>query len=981
MGFGDGCLHRLVEAQAAEKPEQVAVVFEGRTLTYGELDRRANALACRLQQLGVGPDTLVGVYLDRCLELVVGLLGVLKAGGAYVPLDPEYPRERLEFMMEECSAPVVLTSQALSARLPKRAWTVLILDGGEGEAAGPRAKPENWVKPDNLAYMIYTSGSTGRPKGAMNTHRAICNRLLWMQEQYGLNESDSVLQKTPCSFDVSVWEFFWPLLAGARLVLAKPGGHRDSGYLAELIGREKITVAHFVPSMLEVFLEDARLHACGSLRHVICSGEALSYELQERCRERLGAKLHNLYGPTEAAVDVTFWECVRGGGERVVPIGHPVANTYIRILDAGLAPVAAGEAGELHIGGVQVGRGYWRRPDLTAERFIPDPLGVERGARLYRTGDRARQLPDGSLEFLGRMDRQVKIRGVRIELGEIEAILGQHPLVKQCAVMAQGEPGGEKRLAAYIVAPEGHTPGIDEVRRYLAAKLPEGLLPSFFILLPRMPLTPNGKLDRNALPAPGRSRPPLAQDYVRPQRDLERRLAESWCRLLNLDQVGVNDRFFELGGDSLLAARFVNELQRELRAFIYVVTIFQYPTVGLYSEFLERDYPGAVERWMGAETASKGSPRNQPPSSQPGDRIDSIMIERMRELILALEPAPGEVRREGDKNPRAIFILAPPRSGTTLLRVMLAGHPGLFAATELQLLGFNTLAERKAAFRGKFSAWLEGTIRALMEIKGCDAERAKQIMAGYEEQGCSTRSFYRVLQEWIGPRVLVNKTPAYALDAEALAKAERDFEEPFYIHLVRHPYACVRSFEEMHMHQILYLREHSFSPRQLGELVWTLSHQNILAFLKRVPASRWVRLRFEELVGSPQGTMESLAGALGLEFRAEMLEPYKEKERKMTDGLYPSSTPMGDIKFLTHQGINSSVGDRWKEVTSDDFLGDVTWQVAESLGYSVPRAREAAWLHLREDPRIFARRERRRDQRVRRQEARVGVTPTRRLDD
>ncbi|HYN22360.1 MAG TPA: amino acid adenylation domain-containing protein, partial [Thermoanaerobaculia bacterium] len=453
-------LHEWVEDQVDRTPDAPAVIAEEGCLTYAELEARANQLARHLRRLGVRPETRVGISAERSLDLMIGLLGILKSGGAYVPLDPGYPRDRLSFLLEDSAVPVLLTQERLQDRLPASNALQVRLDA-DREAIGTEsaARLEPLAGADHLAYVIYTSGSTGRPKGAMNAHRGICNRLHWMQDTFGLGPDDTVLQKTPFSFDVSVWELFWPLMNGARLVMARPGGHQDAAYLADLIVRERVTTLHFVPPMLRTFLEEPAVVACaGILRRVICSGEALPVEVQRRFFARLPrVELHNLYGPTEAAVDVTWWPCDSASALATVPIGRPVANTRIHLLDPEQRPVLVGEPGELYIGGVQVGRGYLNRPDLTGERFVPDPFEPDhQGARLYRTGDLARRLPnvpDGAVEFLGRIDFQVKIRGFRIELGEIEAALDQHPGVESSVVVAaEGQAGrsGDKRLVAYL---------------------------------------------------------------------------------------------------------------------------------------------------------------------------------------------------------------------------------------------------------------------------------------------------------------------------------------------------------------------------------------------------------------------------------------------------------------------------------------------------------------------------------------------------
>jgi amino acid adenylation domain-containing protein len=606
----DKCLHELFEEQVERTPDGVALVFEGKQLTYRELNGRANQLAHYLRKMGVGPEVLVGIFMERSFEMVIAMYGILKAGGAYVPLDPEYPPERVAFMARDTQVPVLLTQRHLMANLPEHKAKVICLDSDwPGIVKENSQNLASGATAENLAYVIYTSGSTGMPKGAMNTHRGICNRLLWMQDEYQLTDKDRVLQKTPFSFDVSVWEFFWPLLVGACMVVARPGGHKDSHYLVKTIQEQEITTLHFVPSMLQVFLEEKEVEKCFTLKRVICSGEALPYELQEHFFARLPAELHNLYGPTEAAVDVTYWACKRGSDQRIVPIGYPVANTQMYILDSHLQPVPIGVPGELYIGGIQVGRGYLNRPELTAEKFIPDPFRAVPRARLYRTGDLARYLPGGEIEYLGRTDHQVKIRGFRIELGEIEAVLGEHESIGQVVVMAREDIPGEKRLVAYIVPDGNQPPSASVLRQYLQEKLPEYMVPGAFITLEKFPLSPNGKIDRKTLPAPASIRP-VELDYVAPRTEMERTIAAIWQEVLHLEKVGTHDNFFELGGHSLLATQVVSRIKKTLGIDLPLQLFFKNPIIAGLSGIIEKlEKEGAIFQIPGIRPISRESRR------------------------------------------------------------------------------------------------------------------------------------------------------------------------------------------------------------------------------------------------------------------------------------------------------------------------------------------------------------------------------------
>ncbi|MGE5219382.1 MAG: amino acid adenylation domain-containing protein, partial [Chloroflexota bacterium] len=579
------CVHELFEAQAEQSPDAVALAFEDQQLTYRSLNVRANQLAHYLRKRGVRPESLVTICMERSVELVIAILAVLKTGGAYLPIDPDTPLQRLTLMLQDAQSPLILTQERFGSLLAECAAKSICLDTAwDYLSLESKDNVENQVCDTHAAYVIYTSGSTGTPKGVVNVHGGLRNRLQWMQETYRLTPADRVLQKTPFTFDVSVWEFLWPLIIGARLVLARPGGQRDSTYLVELIQSQQITTLHFVPPMLAAFLQEEGVESCRTLRQVFCSGEALPHDLQRQFFERSGAALHNLYGPTEASIDVTAWECRRESDVPIVPIGRPIANTRIYILDRYCLPVPIGVAGELHIGGEGLARGYLNRPELTAEKFIPDPFAANSARRLYKTGDFGRYLPDGNIEFLGRGDHQVKIRGFRIELGEIEAVLGQHRMVQSSVVAVREDEPGERRLVAYVVARPGESFDAAELRKHLKQKIPDYMIPAAWVLLDQLPLTPSGKVDPKALPAPDQNRPEWADVYKPPLTPTERALAAIWRELLKLDQVGIADNFFELGGHSLLATQLVSRIRNAFKLELSLRSLFEAPTIADLAE-------------------------------------------------------------------------------------------------------------------------------------------------------------------------------------------------------------------------------------------------------------------------------------------------------------------------------------------------------------------------------------------------------------
>jgi amino acid adenylation domain-containing protein len=570
----DVCIHELFEAQADRTPGAVAVRFEAESLTYGALNALANRLAHHLRALGVGPDARVGICVERGPEMVAGLLAILKAGGAYVPLDPAYPADRLRYMLEDSAPAALVTQSTLAGAFAGLDVPVVEMDAPAAPwAQGPETNPARaGLTPDHLAYVIYTSGSTGRPKGVMVEHRSLVNHTAWQAAAFGIGAGDTVLQRTSVSFDASVWELWTPLATGARMLLLSSDAMKDPAAIGRVMAEGGVTVAQFVPLLLQAVLGALPADVSLPIRVLFCGGEPLSAALvDEACSAGVG-EVVNLYGPTEATIDSTWHPSAAGDG-RAPAIGRPIANARMYVLDARGAPAPVGVAGELYVGGAGVARGYLGRAGLTAERFVPDPFSANGGARMYRTGDRGRWRADGTLEFLGRTDFQVKVRGFRIELGEVEAALLGHAGVRECVVVAREDVPGEKRLVAYVVG--GAEAGA--LREHLRRELPEYMVPSAFVPLDALPLAPNGKLDRKALPAPDFA--PAEERYVAPRTPTEEVLAEIWAETLRRDRVGVTESFFALGGHSLLATRVVSRVRQVFGVEVPLRALFEGPTV------------------------------------------------------------------------------------------------------------------------------------------------------------------------------------------------------------------------------------------------------------------------------------------------------------------------------------------------------------------------------------------------------------------
>jgi amino acid adenylation domain-containing protein len=726
-------VHKVFEAQVEQVPEATALVYQGFYLTYAELNARANQLARQLQEQGVAPEVLVALCVEPSLETVIGMLAILKAGGAYLPLDPSYPAERLAYMIEDSKARVLLTQRQLMNGLPPGTATVICLNDLR---TAPQRSGENLqveVCQENLAYMIYTSGSTGRPKGVMISHRALINHMAWMTKRFLVTEDDSVLQKTPFSFDASVWEFYLPLLTGGRLIIGQSGGHRDGNYLVSLIRQEQVSLLQLVPSQLRIVQEESGWTNCQSLRQVFCGGEALDSELVNQHFSRQQAPLCNLYGPTEATIDTTYYFCEAQANTTTAPIGVPIDNVQLHLLDSRLEPLPAGVIGELYVGGTGLGRGYANQPAFTSERFIPNPFSQTPGERLYRTGDLARLRADGSYEFIGRSDHQVKIRGFRIELGEIEAALGSHPAIRHSVVLAREDTAGDFRLVAYSLLAESQAiPSDAELRSFIQARLPDYMIPSYFVTLDALPLTPSGKLDRRALPPPAQepqAKPPID---LAPQTIVEEVLSGIFCDVLGVGQVSTEDDFFAIGGHSLLATMAVTRAREAFQTDVQLQWIFDAPTVAGFARKIEQAMRAAHH--SPSPPVKRASRESELPLSFAQERLwfitrllpespaynlpDSIHIKGPLHLE-TLAQALGEIIRRHEilrttytvKGARPVQVIESPRP-LLLPRVDLSGLTGSQQQAQLSML---SRQEARRPFNLAHNLMLRGTAVCLAE--------------------------------------------------------------------------------------------------------------------------------------------------------------------------------------------------------------------------------------------------------------------------
>lgn len=906
----------LFEEQSEKFSDHTALLYEGEVLTYKELNERSNQLAHYLREkCQIEPEDLVGLILDRSVWMTIGVLGILKSGAAYVPMDPYYPEDRIQFILRDASVKaLILGNKGLIVKDELKGYSqVSIKDDWEGISTYAKENPGSKIKTSDMAYIIYTSGSTGRPKGVIVEHRNVVSLLFNKKFQFGFSENDVWTLFHSVCFDFSVWEIFGALLYGGKLIVVPNKITRTPKVFLKLLEKERVTVLNQIPTIFnhlaaEVLGNEGKRGI--SLRYVIFGGEALNPILLEKWHGRYPeVELVNMYGITETTVHVTRKEIRKEEIELGKSnIGKPIPTLCCYIMDERLRLVPLGVAGEIVVGGAGVSRGYLNRAELTIEKFIESPF--VNGERLYRSGDLGRWLWNGDIEFLGRIDEQVKIRGYRIECGEIESLLLRLENVKEAVVIAKegtigNAPGDSeqiKYLTAYLNVVEVVSTSV--YREYFKDLIPDYMIPSYYVQLDRFPLTSSGKIDKKALPDLDRSN--ISEEiYEAPRNETEEALVNIWEEVLGIEKIGINENFFSLGGNSIKGIRVINKIQEWLEEIVHVTVLFEAPTI---KELVEN-----IEKYKKDRETKK---------------VDEAKVIKMRQIIKPLPP----LNIAASKNPPVVFVLSPPRSGSTLLRIILGGHPQLFAPPELELLSFNTLRERKKVFSGRFSYFSEGTIRAIMEIKGCSAERAQAIMEEFEENDFTSQQFYGVIQEWLGAKILVDKTPFYTLDLEALKRAEDYFEAPKYIHLLRNPYAVVHSFEEAKLDQI-FRYEHDFSVRELAELVWLICNQNIVAFFEGIENERKHTVKFEDLVYNTDRVVSKICDFLGIEYHEKMIRVYEDTENRMTGGIHAESKMLGDIKFFQHTTIDAKVVYQWRKQYTDNFLGDITRELAKSFGY------------------------------------------------
>ncbi len=928
-----------IAERASLHPEAIALQALGKQpLTYGALHEQVRRTVDSLNGLGLGRGDRIAIVMPNGPDLATLSLAVV-AGATAVPMNPDYKLDEYEVLLRRVAPKALIVVGGLDHPARAAAGTlgmqvvevhhttdaragIFALSGTAVAGATPL---KGLSEPGDEALILQTSGTTGRSKIVPLTQANLAASSTNLVSSLSLSDKDRVLHFLPMFHIGGILDVLGAPLAAGGCVFCAPSFSADDFYRD--LASFRPTWTQGVPVMLEEMIRGAGKHAEVVANHRLRFVRSVSAPLpaarMKVFEETFSVPVIEIYGMTETAGVITsnpLPPAQRKAGSVGVPAGPSV-----RLIDADGSAVPKGAAGEITVKGANVTAGYEAAPEDNQRSFLDG---------WFRTGDLGRFDDDGYLYLTGRVKDMINRGGEKVTPQEVDEMLQQFSGVADAATFAVPHPTLGEDVAALVVARPGESIAIPELQAYLRARLAFFKVPKAIHVVEAIPRGANGKLQRAQLTRMYADvvrvqvmRPP----FVQPGSVVARALAAMWADILGTDDIGINDDFFDIGGDSLKAASFINALQQKWGETIYVSSVFDAPTIAKYEHYLSQHYPDIVARMTGATLK---------PVAKRIETVTPAMVEKLESLIA--RPL-GNLVPVKARNKRAIFVLSPPRSGSTLLRAMMAGHSRLFAPPELYLLSYDNLADRKHWFSGSHRSQLEGCVRAVMQARNESATRAQDLIAEAEQQAMPTQEFYGRLQEWIGDRMLVDKTPAYAVDISTLRRAETYFEEPIYVHLLRHPYGMIRSFEEAKLDQLWFPRltgtdsysldAFPFERRQLAEMIWMVLHRNILAFLKEIPQERQYRLRFEDVVASPDSSMKHLCEALGIDFDPEMLKPQSDKRQRMTDGIHDVSRMIGDPKFHQHKAIEASVADQWKQAYDLDFLSNDALQLANEFGY------------------------------------------------
>jgi amino acid adenylation domain-containing protein len=870
-------------------------------MTYRELNEKANRLANHLiYTIGLKRGDVAGVHMKRSDAQVVALLGLLKAGLPFLPVDASFPSKRKEYMLAQSEAKILLIeSEYLVNGVDFFSGELFATDLQLEMLPQDVKNPESLPNGEDLAYILFTSGSTGVPKGVEIRNKSISHYIEWANSFYF--EKRPVFPFafcTPLTFDLTLTSLFCNLTRGDTVVIIEEKSIES--ILRDVFEKETaLRAVKLTPSHIRL-LSELKLKST-YITTIILGGESLQPDHVNLLRSlNSSMRIFNEYGPTETTIGCTVKEIIEAG---TINIGTPISHTGIFILNEHNGILPAGVVGEIAVSGIGLAKGYNKLDELTNERFISLPINSHKsGIRMYKTGDIGMRQFSGELLCFGRKDNQVKIKAHRIELGEIENVLKDHPAVREALVLDATDKANETVLIAYVTLDEPVVS--NQLREFLLVRLPDYMVPTHFITLERIPLSLHGKIDRKALPSLEDAKLESSTPYLAPRNALEKLLTEIWEDVLEKQHIGINDDFFMLGGDSIRAIRVCNRITQSTGEIVHITMLFESPSIRRFAESLQQY------------------------KEQKRTAVDAEKITDFRNYIIS----PSVFPANPIKNKSAIFLLSAPRSGSTLLRAILAGNPLLFSPPELELLNFNTLHEREMTLSGQYSFFLEGVVRAVMQIRQCAATVAFAIVRDLAEANTSIQDFYKLLQTEIGNKLLVDKSPNYAFDPVTLQRIENYFEAPKYIYLTRNPYGMIHSFEEAKMDQIFRF-QHPFSLSELAELVWFICYDNLNNHLATVPAQRKLQIQYEALVENPEKAARDICHFLNIEYTSGMLAIYQSQQLKMLDGIYPDSKMIGDIKFQQHKKISAASAYAWRSEYKQDFLSKDALELAKQLGY------------------------------------------------